>query len=119
MSMNDPVELPLTLGKQLAAARDRMKVDQDDLGATLGYSRVTISRWENDKQVPPFTVVAKISRMSGWPLDYFARAETPSDPGPDTPSDQGIPASPCNADTAKVLKFRNAEPTKSARPKAA
>lgn len=94
MTTTEPTALPLTLGRQLAAARERIGLDQDEFGELIGKDRSTISRWERDKQVPPFTVVVQVSRVTEWPLDLFARAiGTSEDNGPETPGGQVIDAS--------------------------
>jgi DNA-binding XRE family transcriptional regulator len=100
MSMHEAQTLPLTLGQQFAAARKRAGHDQTALGRILGCDRTTISRWERDQAEPPFTAVATLSTMSGWPLELFARAQTPTSP---TPPDQGIAVRRCS-----VLPFQAA-----------
>lgn len=100
MSMHEVTPLPLTLGQQFAAARAKTGLDQSGFAAVIGVQRTTISRWERDKAEPPFSAVATLSEMSGWPLELFARAQTPVGP---TPPDQGIASSRCS-----VLPFQAA-----------
>lgn len=88
--------LPLTLGQQFQAARKRTGLDQDQLAEVLGVTRTTISRWETDRNVPPFTAVSRLSEMSGWDLELFARAATPSEPDFD-------PAAGGNATDGQVI----------------
>lgn len=103
MSMNEVATLPLTLGKQLAAARERLGLDQDEMAESVSASRSTISRWERDKAVPPFNTVVRWSELTGWDLSLFARAETPTQ-SPDDPSGQGVRTTACNGD-AQILDF--------------
>lgn len=105
MTTTEPTALPLTLGRQLAAARERAHLDQDQLGEIIGKDRSTVSRWERDKQAPPFPIVVQISRVTGWPLDLFARAIDLTD-GPDTPDDLGSRDSGCYA--AEIVAFPHA-----------
>lgn len=103
--MHEATPLPLTLGQQFAAARDKTGLDQDELGAVLGKNRTTISRWERDLATPPFTAVVALSRMSGWPLDLFARAQTPADPtSPDGGSVIEVSGGACTR-RAQVIPF--------------
>lgn len=103
MSTTEAITLPLTLGQQFAAARHRTGLDQEPLGKLLGVNRTTISRWENDKQVPPFDAVAKLSEMSGWDVRLFARAISSAD-GPNDPGGVDSRRSGCNG--AQVIDFR-------------
>lgn len=92
MSTHEVTSLPLTLGRQFQLARERTGLDQTQLGERFGVNRTTISRWERDKAIPPFNIVAQLSEMSDWPLEYFARSQTPiqPDPGPEGTRDLGI-----------------------------
>lgn len=108
MSVQEPTPLPLTLGQQFAAARDKAGLDQDQLGEILRKNRTTISRWERDLATPPFTAVVILHRLSGWPLEFFARAETPADPGPGGGSVIDLSGGACNR-LAQVIAFPNAQ----------
>lgn len=105
MSTHEVTSLPLTLGRQFQLARERTGLDQTDLGERFGVNRTTISRWERDKAIPPFTVVAQLSELSGWPLEYFARSQTPiqPDPGPEGTRDQGIALDRCSVHPIRHL----------------
>lgn len=71
--------LPLSLGHQLRAARDRAQIRQEDMADILGYTAASLSSWERDHRAPPFEVVVQWSRITDWPLEYFASA---AEPGP-------------------------------------
>ncbi len=87
MSNTEPTPIPLTLGRQVAAARQRAGLNQTELGLRWKEHRNTISRWENDGGEPSFSQMVDLAEISGWPLELFARAAAPSN---DVPPDQGI-----------------------------
>lgn len=100
---------------RLAKALRVGRVTKGQMAAHLKVSGNTIGNYLAGRTTPNDATLKVWALRCGVPYGWLIGEES----GPDAPSDQGIPPSPCNADTAKVLKFRNAEPTKSARPKAA
>lgn len=97
MSTNEAYDLPLTLGQQMAVARKRAGLNQTELGRRWSEHRTTISRWERGDGEPTFSQIVDLSRLSGWPLDLFARAGSfgPED-GPDGTSDLGTADRRCS-----------------------
>ena len=98
MSTQEAVDLPLSLGRQMAEARRRLHISQKDMAQLLDVHRNTVGRWERGLEVPSFDVIVWLSTASGWPLALFARAmelELPWD-GPDTPTGLGVTPRACN-----------------------
>lgn len=84
MSTHEAQALPLTLGQQIATARRKAKLSQAELGQRWHEHRNTIGRWERDGGEPSFSKVVDLAELSGWPLEFFARAAAvPEAPSPD------------------------------------
>lgn len=48
--------------------REKYKITQEDLGRLLGYSALTIFRWESGKQLPHSYAFAVMSYLNNRPL---------------------------------------------------
>lgn len=83
MSTHEAQALPLTLGQQIAVARRKAGLSQTELGQRWSEHRNTISRFEHDGGEPSFSKIVDLAQLSGWPLEYFARATVPAAPSPD------------------------------------
>lgn len=55
----------------LAACRVNAGFSQKKLSEVLGVSVMTLSHWENGRIEPPYSVVRRISELSGVPMDYI------------------------------------------------
>ncbi len=63
---NDPVT---TLGREIRAARLRLRYSQDGLGAQVGVSGTIISRWETGRYKPPIESLARLVDIVGGSED--------------------------------------------------
>ncbi len=61
-----------TLGHNLADARKRVKLTQDDVGAYLGVAKETVSRWERGVNDPAYTQVQKLAGLYHVSLDWLS-----------------------------------------------
>jgi Zn-dependent peptidase ImmA (M78 family)/transcriptional regulator with XRE-family HTH domain len=57
------------LGERLVLARKRRRLDQDDVAALLGVTRVLVSHWENGKRRPSEQVLERLAQIYGVTLD--------------------------------------------------
>ena len=105
MSTHEAIDLPLTLGRQMAEARRRLHITQAELADLRGIHRNTVGRWERDIEVPSFDVVVWLSEVSGWPLNLFASTMKVTLPwqDPEDPGGQEISRRACSGGT--VLPF--------------
>ena len=51
------------LGERLRAFRQRQRMTQEDFSKTVGVSRQTIARWENNERVPDALMVKKLAKV--------------------------------------------------------
>jgi transcriptional regulator with XRE-family HTH domain len=58
-----------TLGGRLRAARMIRGLDQDEIGALVGASRPTVSKWERDKTEPTVSQLILWSRATQQPVE--------------------------------------------------
>jgi len=70
------------LGERLVLARKNRKLDQEDVAALLGVSRVLVSHWEHGKRRPSEQVLERLARIYGVTLDDLL-AETFAPAGSD------------------------------------
>lgn len=113
MSTTEAIDLPLTLGRQIAEARRRLHISQAEMAELLHVHRNTVGRWERDIEVPDFAVVVWLSEASGWPLVAFARAMSVTLPWDLPPVDPGgleVSRRGCNGGTVLDFRARAVEP---------
>lgn len=64
-------------GKRLKTARTLKRMQVSELADAMGVQRQTISMYENGKlQNPEFEKILEMSRILGFPVDYFLEADT-------------------------------------------
>lgn len=71
---------PWTLGDALAKGRRLRHMTQQELAIALGISRRSVSRYEEDQQIPSRAVRMAWAMVCGVPYDWFA-TEDDSEPG--------------------------------------
>lgn len=49
------------LGKRLTRARERARLSQTELAATLGVARGTVSRWESGERTPSLAALREVA----------------------------------------------------------
>lgn len=69
----DP-QLYVRMGKQIQRAREGLSWKQEELGARIGESVFTISRWENASRKPKAEDIDKLARALGKSVEYFFEA---------------------------------------------
>lgn len=71
---------PLTLGKRIARARERVTLTQLDLSQAMDVSVATVSRWERDTGEPTVGQLLDLSRRLGVSIDWLASGQTRLEP---------------------------------------
>ena len=64
------------VGGRLSEARKARAVTAIDLASMVGVSETSISKYENDRQVPRQEIVSSFSRTLSLPREYFFRPIT-------------------------------------------
>lgn len=62
----------LTLGSKLKHYRVVAKLSQQEVADKLGVDRVTYSKYENNKTVPPFDLMVRFSKLMNVDISAFA-----------------------------------------------
>lgn len=65
---------PQSLGKRMQQARERAGLSAKELAERLGRTPVTLSRWENDRQVPEDADIEAYARAVGVPAIALLRS---------------------------------------------
>jgi len=76
----------MTLGQRIAHYRNALGLSQEALGAELGVTRQSVSKWESDGALPEIDKLIALSRRFGCSLDVLLGIEaetTESAPEPD------------------------------------
>src|SRR5690606_38990410 len=107
---------PMSLGQQMAQARKRITMTQDQMADHLGVHRNTVGRWERGLEGPGFDVVVRLAGASGWPHSLFERAMATNLPrdGPDGPGGQEISSRGCNGGDVIDMEPRRSRPPRAA-----
>lgn len=66
----------MTFGEKLKIARKDKKMSQDELASKMGVNRVAVSNYEQNKNTPTLSNLAKIISILSLPDDYFTSNET-------------------------------------------
>ena len=61
----------MELGKTIKELRNRKEIKQDDFAAAVGVSVQTISRWENDVNVPDLSMLPILAKYFNVTTDYL------------------------------------------------
>jgi len=70
---------PSGVGPRLAQARREANLTQEDIGRLLNVAPETVSRWEQERNVPSFLQVSRLADAYAVSLDWIAgRAPHPS-----------------------------------------
>lgn len=85
--MAGSAEVLRTPGERLRAARKRAGLDQKAVAQAAGVHEKTVSRWENDAQVPDSEAAAKVAELLGTDMVWLLTGKLA---GPRY-SDDGIP----------------------------
>ena len=62
------------IGSYLAELRKEHKLTQEELGAKLGVTNKTVSRWENGNYMPPVEMLAELSELYGLTINEILSA---------------------------------------------
>lgn len=73
--MNPPKD---SVAEFVAKAREKLGLTQAGLAEVFSKTRATISHWESTKYEPEYSVLLKLSEMSGIPLPGSGGGSTPS-----------------------------------------
>lgn len=74
---------PIKVGKQLARLRRQAGLTQEQLGAKLGVTNKSISRWENGNSMPDIEMVGLLAKEFHVSVDELLAGETrPEAPRP-------------------------------------
>lgn len=65
----------MTIGQSIAALRKQQQRSQEDLGAELGISRQSISKWESDTSLPEIDKLIALSKLFGVSVGYLLGVE--------------------------------------------
>lgn len=76
--ISDP-DLYRRIGLRIAQARESMRLTQEQLGALVGESSITISRWENATRKPNVEDVLKLAKAVNQDVLFFVELEPPED----------------------------------------
>lgn len=59
-------------GSRLRMARERVGLNQTELGRLIGVEQQQVGRWENDKNQPSFLIVTTIAKVLDVSTDFLA-----------------------------------------------
>lgn len=62
------LEAPKNLGLVISQARLSKKINQEQLSKQLGISKLTINKWEANKETPTNAEIAKLEKLLGIKL---------------------------------------------------
>ena len=65
----------MTLGEKICRLRKARGLSQGDLADTLGVSRQSVSKWENNTSVPELDKLVKLGELFGLTLDELVKGE--------------------------------------------
>ena len=74
----DP-DLYSRIGNRIAEAREALRFTQEQLGALVGESSITISRWENASRKPNVEDVLKLAKALNQDVLFFVEIQPPDD----------------------------------------
>lgn len=77
--------LQIVLGRNLKRARNRKKLKQREVAATIGTDNMQLSRWENGHASPRATTLLLLARIYELPIDVFFVVDHPLLVGYDDP----------------------------------
>lgn len=66
----DTLRAVKTFGQRLRSAREARGYSQEQLGAEVGVTKATVSKWELDKGVPSLAGLRGLRATLGFSLDY-------------------------------------------------
>lgn len=69
--------MPMNLGEHIYNLRSQRNLSQGDLADTLGVSRQSISKWENNSAVPELDKLVKLSEVFNVTLDELVTGKHP------------------------------------------
>ena len=64
-------EQPYMIGQKLKRLRDSKKLSQSEVAIKIGIDNTTLSKYENDKNIPDLYTMHALSMFYGVPLSYF------------------------------------------------
>ena len=70
----------MNFGENIRSARRRLNLTQDQLATKLGCSKTAVSKWEDNKAIPPFPRVKILSEVLGINAEtLFASIDRPNE----------------------------------------
>ena len=84
----------MTLGQRISLYRKKLNISQEELGARLGVSRQSVSKWETDQSVPDMNNLLALARE--FSVSVAELTETPEEAAPDADGVENPPTSQSN-----------------------